>query len=380
MEYPLASNNMKPADKSELKEFFNFGRFSMGQYTKKFESELNLVTDRLYNIAVNSGSSANLLAAATAYELGEIYRSCDVIVPALGWSTTYFPFHQYGCRLIFIDVYPDTWTLNYDILEDFNLDKRFVRGIVPVNVLGCPPKNIRNIENSVTFYDNCEGFHSSFIDRKYLTFKPEYETNSFYFSHHIQTFEGGSLLVEDYEHAKVARSIRSHGWNREDNDYQDTFENKFKFSNVGYNIRPQELSMFYGYLQLKRLDEIMMVFYNNGDFFRETFGKADWCEVQKTIDLHSYMGLGFTLSGKLQGRRDIVVNALQENKIECRPIISGNFTKQPVFKKMNTYIHGHLPVTNNIHENGIMIGNGLHVSNDHINFAYDVINEVSKRF
>ena len=61
-------------------------------------------------MAVNSGSSANLLMVA-AYTLR--YGRGKVIVPTVGWSTSYSPFQQYGWKLIFVDI--DRETLNYDL-------------------------------------------------------------------------------------------------------------------------------------------------------------------------------------------------------------------------------------------------------------------------
>src|SRR5918912_3473668 len=53
------------------------------------------------------------MAAALRFRSsGALAPGSEVVVPAVGWSTTYFPFAQHGYRLRFVDVDPDT--LNMD--------------------------------------------------------------------------------------------------------------------------------------------------------------------------------------------------------------------------------------------------------------------------
>ena len=60
----------------------------------------------------------------------------EIIVPAISWSTTFNPLHQYGLHLKFVDV--NSLTLNYDLnaLSDAISDK--TRAIMVVNLLGNP--------------------------------------------------------------------------------------------------------------------------------------------------------------------------------------------------------------------------------------------------
>ena len=62
---------------------------------------------------VNSGSSANLLMIAAQMYASKykLKPGDEIIVPAVSWSTTYFPLMQYNLKLIFVDVCGDTFNI-----------------------------------------------------------------------------------------------------------------------------------------------------------------------------------------------------------------------------------------------------------------------------
>ena len=92
---------------------------------------------------VSSGSTANLLATAALFftKNPKLKRGDEVIVPAVSWSTTYFPLQQYGLKLKFVDI--DLETLNYDLeaLEGAVSDS--TKMIMVVNLLGNPMISIK---------------------------------------------------------------------------------------------------------------------------------------------------------------------------------------------------------------------------------------------
>ena len=86
----------------------------MGEKVKEFESMFAKHMGSKYSVMVNSGSSANLLMIAALFYKKEnpLVPGDEIIVPAVSWSTTYFPLHQYGLVMKFVDI--DLETLNYD--------------------------------------------------------------------------------------------------------------------------------------------------------------------------------------------------------------------------------------------------------------------------
>ena len=72
------------------------------------------------------------------------------------------------------------------------------------------------------------------------------------------------------------------------------------------------------------------------------------------------------------------VNILIENQIECRPIVAGNFTKNPVIKFLDYHICGDLLVSDEIDKNGFFVGNDFRDLTNEINYLHKLIKDFEK--
>ena len=117
MRYPLATNSWGAEEEEALHAVIADGRYSMGPRTRDFERAFAEFLGVRHCVMVSSGSTANLIMAAALRDRGAdlLEPGDEVVVPAVGWSTTYFPFSQCGFRLRFVDV--DAETLNVDPAE-----------------------------------------------------------------------------------------------------------------------------------------------------------------------------------------------------------------------------------------------------------------------
>ena len=137
--YELLENGFSSKDISVGKKVLNSKRITMAQYTKNFENTFAKKLGVKYALMVNSGSSANLLAAFASgnplrkkhYKAGD-----EVIVPSISWATTYYPLQQYGLKLNFLDVELDTLNMDVSRLEEALTSKTLM--VVAVSILGNP--------------------------------------------------------------------------------------------------------------------------------------------------------------------------------------------------------------------------------------------------
>mgnify|MGYP003966291807 len=63
-----------------------------------------------------------------------------------------------------------------------------------------------------------------------------------------------------------------------------------------------------------------------------------------------------------------MINKLQENKIDCRPIVTGNFTRNEVMRFFDYEVHKELKNADYLHENGFFVGNSQVDLGNEINF------------
>ncbi len=264
MKYPLATATWDSAEYQALQDVISGGMFTMGPKVAQFEKDVASYIGSKYAVMVNSGSSANLLmVAALIYTKNsklQLKPGDEVIVPAVSWSTTYYPLYQYGLKLKFVDI--DLHTLNYDLDQLSAAVSSNTKAIMAVNLLGNPndfSKIYQIIGNRqiVLIEDNCESLGAQFEGKMAGTFGVMGAFSSF-FSHHISTMEGGLIVTDNEELYHVLVSLRAHGWTRnlpKENHVcgtksDDPFEASFRFVLPGYNVRPLEMS---GLLELSRL-------------------------------------------------------------------------------------------------------------------------------
>lgn len=387
MNYPLAADTWDDQEVAAIMSVVGSGRYTMGPRVKQFENEFAEKFKARHAVMVNSGSSANLLmiAALCLHPRYNLRPGDEVIVPAVSWSTTFFPVTQYGLKLVFVDI--DVDTLNIDTSKIRDAISSRTKAIFAVNLLGnsCNWSSLYEIaaeHDLVLIEDNCESLGAT-CDGKYLGTMGVMGSFSFFFSHHMQTMEGGMILTNDTEIDQYLRSLRAHGWIRDlpdenciHNKSGDPFEDSFRFVLPGYCVRPLEMSGAIGSVQLSKMDAMIQKRRENAEVFKQAFADIDTVRTQREIGSSSWFGFSLVLEGVLEGRRKEVIDRLRTAGVETRPIVAGDFTKNPVIKHINHRIAGRLDAAEYIDANGFFIGNDSRPLEDEIRMVADILREI----
>lgn len=377
LNWNLASSSWDSDEYEAIQDVIRSGFFSMGAKTQEFECLFAKWAGRKFAVMVNSGSSANLVAASALRYIrdsGAIPDSKgllgEVIVPAVSWSTTFFPFFQNRYKLVFVDVDPQTFNVDIKSIEAA-ITSRTV-GICGVNLLGSSAnwneiKRIASANNLWTLEDNCESMGSFSADGRSGTFG-DLSTYSFFYSHHICTMEGGMIVCDDEDLYTAMRSLRAHGWAREV-PIEDPFlgikrstqwSENFRFYLPGYNVRPLELSAAIGIKQLKKFDEILRIRRENALALQSKLDKLDtnW-KLQLSDQGSSWFTFGLVNTHPEFGPvyRNSLIDIFEEAGVQSRPIVAGDFTRNPVFRWLDAEVPADLPGARLINDCGLMIGN-----------------------
>lgn len=366
--YSLSADTWDEREINALNRVITSGRYTMGNEVKAFEEEFADFVGAKFAVMTNSGSSANLLTIATLalHEKfqKEKYIKPNILVPAVSWSTTYFPVHQWGFELKFVDVNSETY--NIDVQQVLSAVDDQTVAIFAVNLLGSAAElealeRICEERSIVLLEDNCESFGAKIDDGRYCGTIGKMGTFSFFFSHHLQTMEGGMVVTDDFDLIDYLRSLRSHGWVRDMEGtslYQktgDKFKDSFKFVLPGYCVRPLEMSGATGREQLKKWPKMVEMRRKNADVAKKYLNTNEF-KLQKDHGYSTWFGFGLTLHGSLNGRRDEVISLLNHNNVETRPIVAGNFQRNPVINRLDCIIC-EAPNADHIDSNGFFIGN-----------------------
>lgn len=95
--------------------------------------------------------------------------------------------------------------------------------------------------------------------------------------------------------------------------------------------------------------------------------------IQKEIGSSSWFGFSLVIRPNSKLQRKDIIKKLEENEIEYRPIVAGNFTKNDVMKYFNYEIHGNLKNAQIIHKNGFFVGNHQVDINQEIDLLKNVL-------
>ncbi|AHC34421.1 MULTISPECIES: DegT/DnrJ/EryC1/StrS aminotransferase family protein [unclassified Pseudomonas] len=386
IKFPLAASSWEKEELDAMQRVIATGMFTMGENVKAFEKDFAQFVGSKHCVMVNSGSSANLLIVAALFYTKnadlKLQRGDEIIVPAVSWSTTYYPLYQYGLKIKFVDI--DLHTLNYD-LEQLALavtDK--TRAIMAVNLLGNPNdfERIQEIigdRKIVLIEDNCESMGATYNGKQAGTFGVMGSFSSF-FSHHISTMEGGLIVTDDEELYQILLSLRAHGWTRNlpkqnlicSEKSDDPFEESFRFVLPGYNVRPLELEGALGVEQVKRLPTLIQERRKNGALLQAAMAAHPEIIIQEEIGESSWFGFSLVIRPGSKLTRKTLVEKLNELGFECRPIVAGNFAKNEVVKYFDSEVHGELKNAEHIDKFGLFVGNH-HYS---ISEAFSLLNSI----
>jgi CDP-6-deoxy-D-xylo-4-hexulose-3-dehydrase len=382
--YALATSTWDEKELGAIQSVIDKDIFTMGDSVAKFEEDFAKFLDKKYCVMVSSGSTANLIATAALFYTKNpmLQRGDEVIVPAVSWSTTYFPLQQYGLKLKFVDI--DLETLNYDLEALASAISSDTKMIMVVNLLGNPNdfdaiNKIIKDTNIFILEDNCESMGAEYKGKQAGTFGIM-GTFSTFFSHHMATMEGGFVTTDDEELYHILLSMRAHGWtrnlpkdNKVSNKSDDWFTESFRFVLPGYNVRPVEMSGAIGIEQLKKLPGFLEQRRKNAKLFVKLFENHPDFMIQKNVDNSSWFGFSLIIKPASKLKRVDVIQKLQENNIDCRPIVTGNFTRNEVMKFFDYEIHQELKNADYLHDNGLFVGNSQVCLENEIKFLAEVL-------
>lgn len=388
--YPLATATWDDAEYKAIQRVVESGMFTMGAHVQEFEKQFADYTGSNYCVMVNSGSSANLLmvAALRFRKENSLQAGDEIIVPAVSWSTTYHPLQQYGLKLKFVDI--DRDTLNYDLsaLSEAVTDK--TRAIMVVNLLGNPNDfdaitRIINGKDIVVIEDNCESLGAQFNGRQAGTFGVMGSYSAF-FSHHISTMEGGMVVTDDEELYHIMLSVRAHGWTRNLPKHNkltgiksdDAFVESFKFVLPGYNLRPLEMSGAIGIEQVHKLPGLVSERRRNAAKFQALMTDYPQLRIQKEIGESSWFGFSMIVEPFAGFNRDDVVRVFNQHRIDVRPIVAGNFTKNEALRWFDYEIFGVLKNADEIDSNGLFIGNHHYQMDEQFDILRSALNVLTQ--
>jgi len=364
-----------------------------GRYSEDFESRIAEYFDISDAILVNSGSSANLIAlsALTSPKLENrrLRLGDEVVTVAAGFPATVAPIVQNQLVPVFVDVDLGTYNANPGHIKEA-IGPR-TRAIFLAHTLGNPfdLDTILPLAREHDLWlieDNCDALGSTYRGKLTGTFG-HLSTLSFYPAHHITTGEGGCIITDDDELARILRSFRDWGrdcycnpgenntcgkrFSQQFGTLPSGYDHKYVYSHIGYNMKMTDMQAAVGVAQLDKLEGFVQKRRHNFQRLYDglkTFKDKLLLPEATPHSEPSWFCFLITVRENAGFSRNELTTFLEQNGIETRNLFCGNLMRQPAFLDIQKRQIGDLKNTDYIMNNTFFLGVYPGIQDEHIEY------------
>lgn len=388
------------------------GWFILGEKGREFEKQFAPKLGKEDGIFVNSGSSANLLMVSVLKSSRgwNLKSGNKFITPVVCFPTTINPLIQNGFEPVFVDVELPNLNLNLDqveklLEEDINKE---IKGIIFAHVLGNPPDMDRLLGiikkyNLIYLEDACDSLGSTWRDKPLGSFG-DISTCSFFPAHHMTTGEGGFVATNSSRVRMALASFRDWGracycntkkpgdvtegtacgcrlntWFKNHKDI--TYDHRYVFEEIGYNLKPTELQASLGLEQLKKLPIIDAKRKLNYSHLYNTFKKyEDYFYLPYSLPQAdpSWFGFLLTLKDNVPFTKEEFVSYLEDNKIQTRSYFTGNALFHPAYSELaKKYVDPskEFPIATKSTKDTFFLGVAPQIDNNQLEYIRKIVNQ-----
>lgn len=379
----LASDSVSRDDVNKLIEWLKqdpLPRLTKGDKTLEFEEKFAKYIGSKYCVHVNSGSSAILISLYSLF-IGGYLKNKKIIVPSLSWLTDVSSVIQLGLTPVLCDSNMNDLSVDLTNLEELFKEHKPAAFIL-VSVLGLVPDmdkivDLCNKYDVILLEDICESLGSKYKNIKLGNFGLA-SFCSGYYSHQISCGgETGMVTTNDKDFYNLLLSIRSHGMVRDNTkDVQDKLLKKYSISEFdsfytffypGFNERSNNISAFFGILQLEKVDDFLKIRNENFEIYRKYIKNNEIEIITRENDFISNFAYPMVSKNK-----EKIIKNLQNNNIEVRPLISGSQGRQPYW--IDKYGVCELKNCDIIHKFGFYLPNHQNINLEDVQFISNIVN------
>jgi len=389
------------------------GWLIFGENARQFEKVFPEHMGKRYGSLTNSGSSANLLALSVlkSKNLYNLKEGSKFITPVVCFPTTVNPIIQNGFEPVFIDVTLPDINLDLDQMEEMLEKDPEIKGVVFAHTMGNPPNMDRFMAlvekyNLIFIEDACDSL-GGFYDGKPLGSFGEISTCSFFPAHHMTLGEGGFVATSNNKARKVIASFRDWGRSCYCNTSKpgdvtsgtacgDRFKNwlpgmpeasydhRYVFDEIGYNIKPLDLQAAMGLEQIKKLPEMDEARRKNFQRLSEIFAPyKKYFYLPKATEKADPCWFGFLMTVKPTApfSKEDIVRHLEGHKIQTRSYFAGNILAHPGYRHLALKyrnLNSTFRVANLVTTNSFFLGTYIGLTEDKMDYIQKAVDSFFK--
>ena len=331
------------------------------EWVNRFETAFASYIGVKYAHATPHGTSA-LHLALCALKLAE---GDEVIVPDISWVATANVVLYMGARPVFVDVTPDSWTMDPECLRKA-VTKR-TRAIMPVHLYGHPAEmdevnQVARDHGLKVVEDACPAVGSEYKGKKTGSLG-DIACFSFQGSKLLATGEGGMLVTNSEDLFQRAKLLSEHA--------RDDSLNAFWCGEMGFQYSMANVVAAIGLAQLERVEELVAMKRQFFDWYYERLKDVEGIEMPRENEgcrsNHSYPSI--FVDEKCGISRDHLLAKLRERNIDARA----------AFPRMSQFPHlerADTPVAAQVEKNGLNLPCAFNLIEEDVDYVSSAIREI----
>lgn len=337
MPYPLSRPEITDSDIAAVTEVLRSPHLALGPKLAAFESAFAEYVGTMYAVGVNSGTSALHLAVRAL----DISDGDEVI-------TTPFSFvASANCALFeravprFVDIDPATLNMDPALIEPAITER--TKAILVVHIFGLPCdmdaiERIADRHDLAIIEDACEAIGATFNGQKVGTFG-DAAAFAFYPNKQMTTGEGGMLVTDDAQIARLAYSMRNQGRTRK--------ATWLAHERLGFNYRLDEMSAALGLSQLSRIDSVIARRNDVASWYIEALDGLAGVETLGVVEGAVRSWFVFVVLVENGRIRSDAMETLASRGVDCRAYFPP-IHLQGVYRDLFEYKVGDFPITEEV--------------------------------
>ncbi|MFX1559825.1 MAG: DegT/DnrJ/EryC1/StrS family aminotransferase [Promethearchaeota archaeon] len=310
-----------------VKRVLESGMLAEGKVSRELEKLYAEYTGTKYATVTNNGTTA----LSTALEAMNIQPGEEVITSPFTFIASANTIAMIGAIPVFVDVKPDSYNIDPDLIEDAITEK--TRAIMPVHIFGMPAdmKHIMEIAEShdlQVIEDACQA-HGAEVDGKKVGALGHVATFSFYATKNMMTGEGGMITTDIEELYDEMLMVKNHGRGK---------QGGYSHFRIGYNNRMMDIVSAIGIEQLKRLPEAVEQRRKNAQEYNEFFEEFE--SIRPQVEDEGLKSSYHLYAPRLYSdrmNRDELVTALRNEGVGSRAVYALPCHKQETYLNIRTW-------------------------------------------
>ena len=309
----------------DIERILQSGMLTLGDYTRRFETEFAKQCHVPWALAVNSGTSALDISLRSV----GLKNGGEVLIPTNTFSATAAAVIFARGKPVLTDIDAETLCISTENLHK-HLNRK-TKGVIAVHIGGLVCLDIKAIkelceDHHLFLIEDSAHAHGSPLDRRPAGSFGDAGCFSFYPTKVMTTGEGGMITTSRKHILEKAAVLRDQG--------KENFSSSIVVE-LGYNWRMDEISAAIGLVQLRRLSEFINQRRRIARYYDEELSKLDGIrplKVPVNIESNYYKYIAF-LSSNIS--RDDFKQKLRERGVRCSgEVYWPPLHMQPIYKRL----------------------------------------------